>query len=332
LQRVLCYEGSTSFHGSEAALQRHQQSPEMGSSIGPTGIHSSFSLGFYFHFDDDPEQYCVSVHHGISFNPTPITSTTTPSVTVQQPSHSDHALYHEELVTNLRDALDGGNPRNRDSPDRWRKRLNDLDSVQTHFATTTISEFNVITYQNKRINADWIVMKVDKSRCGKNYFTYPVREDYEHWFPRDGLRVYAVGIGPLQTGINIIKSGRKTGVTEAIVDFTYAHAKLQDSLDVTEEFTVISESPLHIFSASGDSGAAVMGEDGFIVGMILGGTEGTPMKLEGHEALGPVWVTYITPIQAVVHQIEEAIGKSITVDKMDFHALEQAGIRIIRRS
>jgi hypothetical protein len=134
-------------------------------------------------------------------------------------------------------------------------------------------------------------MKVSKTRCGKNYFTYPVREDYEHWFPRDGLRVYVVGAGLLQIGINIIKSGRKTGVTEGLVDLVYAHAKLQDSPEVTEEFTIVSESPLRIFSASGDSGAAVVDEDGFIVGMILGGTEGAPMKLEGHEALGPVWAT-----------------------------------------
>jgi hypothetical protein len=65
INRCLCFSGGTQV--TSMRLQNYQRLPELGNSIGTKGGNSSFSLGLYFHFNDDPTtHYAVSAHHGLN--------------------------------------------------------------------------------------------------------------------------------------------------------------------------------------------------------------------------------------------------------------------------
>jgi hypothetical protein len=68
----------------------------------------------------------------------------------------------------------------------------------------------------------------------------------------------------------------------------------------------------------GDSGAPVVNDGGEVVGLVLGGTDGTPMMLKGHEELGPVCVTYISSAQMVMQRIAEAFGEEVILQVEDY--------------
>jgi len=73
-------------------------------------------------------------------------------------------------------------------------------------------------------------------------------------------------------------------VTSGEVGFVYGHIKLDEFSGVTPEYT-ITTSYLHAFSGSSDSGGPVINTDGQVVGLVLGETTGSPVKLIGHEDL-----------------------------------------------
>jgi len=62
------------------------------------------------------------------------------------------------------------------------------------------------------------------------------------------------------------------------------------------------------FSEKGDSGAPVISNWGEVLGFILGGSDGRPLVLKGHEELSPVYVTYISPATMVMKRIAKKMG------------------------
>ena len=69
----------------------------------------------------------------------------------------------------------------------------------------------------------------------------------------------------------------------------------------------------------GDSGGPVFDKKGKVVGMCLGGSTGRPKKLIGHESLGELYVSYITPMELLLKRIHDILGRdtSIVVPRLD---------------
>jgi len=65
----------------------------------------------------------------------------------------------------------------------------------------------------------------------------------------------------------------------------------------------------------------VVNRVGDLVGIVLGGVSGKPIELEGHEELGPVYVTYITSAPFFLQRIERVFGRSVNVEQVDIAAI-----------
>ena len=64
-----------------------------------------------------------------------------------------------------------------------------------------------------------------------------------------------------------------------------------------------------------------MNRVGNLVGIVLGGVSGKPIELEGHEELGPVYVTYITSAPFLLQRIERVFRRSLTLEQVDITAI-----------
>ena len=148
--------------------------------------------------------------------------------------------------------------------------------------------------------------------------------------PEGRCRMFVVGSGEIRTGMRVVKAGRNSNATVGSVAFVYGHVQFEDTPLETQEYTIIAESYENIFSIKGDSGAGVIDEEGRICGFVLGGTHGAPSLLKGQEALGPLYVSYITPFSAIKQRIESITGREVIVDLVDLAELEQNGVDIIR--
>ena len=61
----------------------------------------------------------------------------------------------------------------------------------------------------------------------------------------------------------------------------------------------------------GDSGAPVVDHTGAVVGFVFAGCPGMPMALDGHEELGPVYVSYIESAKMVFDRISSGFGEEV---------------------
>ena len=330
LQRCFCFRGHTVGKADSLRLRYYEQSPELGRSIGAINSNSSFSLGVYFHFEDDPStQWALSTHHDLnSWKEGPIDPGH--PIEIQQPSKPDYDNLMKSLKESLAEAVNGGTPRNRIPSWWWESDIAELENMETNFASAYHSECKVIKFEDRSVWANWVAMKVDPIRAGMNMLHYKVDRQEVKWYPRDGNRLFVVGEDELRVGEEVIKSGRKTNVTVGVIEFVYAHVKLADSDQETAEFAVITEYPDRQFTLKGDSGAGVVTTYGKICGLVLGGTFGVPVTLKGHESLGPVFASYITPFRAVRERLEEVSGRRVVVDVVDLDALESDGIDVVR--
>jgi hypothetical protein len=311
----------------QGVLKRYQTAPELGSSIGVTGDKRSFSLGFYLHFDGDEKQYSLSVHHGLSHLNVPISPSTTLSVTVQQPSKSDHGAVRDEHVNDLNACIEGS-VRKRHPTSYWEEELERHDGIDTNFGTVTHSEGTIIEYEGRRIWSDWSI--IETTRTGENRFTSP-QTNRTRWFPRDSCRLYVAGTGKLVVGSRIIKLGRSTGTTESSISFVCDKCQFEGTDLITEEYSAYSlpGHPLP-FSNHGDSGGPVIDDNGMAVGMIVGGTDGNPKAIEGHESLGAITLHYISPLMPILERIALATGREPHIDIPDLAAVENGGTKIYR--
>jgi hypothetical protein len=329
INRCLCFSEETGTQVTSRRLQDYQRLPELGSSIGTKGGDSSFSLGLYFHFKDDPStHYAVSAHHGLSKSYESMDSSN--PIEVQQPSYPDYEDSFKEIETGLAEAREGGNLRNKISVKDWEEDLNLLKEQKYDFAMAEHSECKTTTHDGRTIWVDWVVMKVDPARLGSNLITYPVGKNVSRWYPRDGIRMFVVGSGEIRTGMRVVKAGRNSNATVGSVDFVHGHVQFEDTPLETQEYTIVAESYENVFSNKGDSGAGVIDEEGRICGFVLGGTRGAPCHLKGHEALGPLYASYITPFSAIKQRIESTAGREVIVDLVDLAELERNGVDIIR--
>ena len=349
LKRCLCFVGETQWQADPVRLRRYEAKPQLGHSIGVVGSNSSFSLGLYFHFADNPnEHWAFSAHHGVkdtkgSLNPTH-------PVVIQQPSHVDYQDHLAYLLTSHRDACLGGTIRNHDPPSVW---ANDVKKYLAHdlrFGCAIYSECEVITHQERQIWSDWVAMKVNKDRVGNNFIEFPLHRDDRPWYPRDGARLFVVGEEELKSGMEVVKAGRSTPTHPGIIAFVYGHVALKGladeersktpsgmAMDVednseieTSEFAIITSNPENRFSLKGDSGAAVIDGYGKVCGMVLGGTTGEPVALKGYEGLGKVYCSYVTSFSVIKERLEKMSGRKVFIDAVDIDALESSGIEIIR--
>jgi hypothetical protein len=67
------------------------------------------------------------------------------------------------------------------------------------------------------------------------------------------------------------------------------------------------------FAGQGDSGAVTFDERVQASGMVMGTTVGKPKEIMGHEPLGQLMVSYITPMPVITDRIKAVTGKDATV-------------------
>lgn len=330
IQRLFCYEGETGGYMSGRRLRKYHEKAQPGCSIGPKGQARAFSIGPFVRFDDDEHTYCISVHHGLKDDTLPITPETDPPVYIQQPSVKDL----DASITAKREALELATEsvrKNLLAENVLRNELDDLERIDTNLGVVIASECRLISYEDELLNSDICLIKLNEERVGVNQVPLTddmIESEAHHWVPHDKAGMFLRGLNSLQFGQRVMKTGKTTGSTEGITEFRYAHARLEGSQAVTSsEFCVISEDRETKFADRGDSGGVVVDTSGYVVGMVLGGTCGWPKKLVGHEALGELFVTYITPFQLVLKRIDVLTGKHsslIVPDASDWSARDFA--------
>jgi hypothetical protein len=336
LKRLFCFRGSSQSSQSESSLENlaiYQTSPDIGSSIGTVGGKSSFSIGMYVRFAEDEEKYWISVHHGISMEQTSTTPTTVPQVVIQQPSANDFNDKKEEYLANLELVRDGPTPRTPHYPKYYLDLLAEMDSLRLPCGVVEYSEMKVVDYGGKPTWSDWCLIKVsrDGMRCeDSNNITFGRGDSGEQFHPRDKTRVYITGTTTDGVGALVLKRGRTSGSAKGIIRFVYDHVRIEGTGKTTSEMTIVSPTIESRFSDLGDSGAPVVDQAGRLVGIVLGGSSGEPIELIGHESLGRVHVSYISPIDLIIDRIREITGKIVHVDIPDLDRLEAAGTQLFR--
>ena len=344
---VKCYNGETSSAANAAQIfQAYSQFPELGSSIGVKDKSSSFSLGPYVRLENDNDSvYAVSTFHGLpaeeisssiqTTNPTEPSSSkrdnnsasnrcsqSGPTIIIEQPSSSDHrnAIEAEKwAIEYLENGPYSSTPTGRIKLMQYKESLLELEnqSRNTLFGTVVAGEMDLVDIGLGGLTAsDWCLIKVDSSRIGSgNYVTFltddrkqkilfPVDSDWKYWI---------VGEEETKIGSPVMKAARATGVTVGCIDFSKFDVKLPHSPSKTVEYTVTSKGPVY-FSESGDSGGPVVGTDGALVGIIIGGTLGVEV-CEGHGSFGAVKLSYVTPWSLIKQRVREIMGCGIELMK-----------------
>lgn len=328
LHEVFCYEGSTSPSVHQDDFKRSKEAPDCGYSIGPSEVigganpDGSSSLGVYFRVKgNQTDLFATSVHHGLGKDVSPVGINDYPRIPIQQPSRTDLSWLKDELEEGYKLAIDPTPRRFRPNPKHYLDQLQHLGGLNTDFGQVVASEYKVIEYEQHKVCSDWIAIKVLSHRQGRNYiegnFAKPALFS-ETWTPRDDYGLFIKGIGEICPTIPVRKSGRSTGFTTAKIECAYSFTRLEDSPCETREYCVAISPTREGFAKKGDSGAPVVNDGGEVVGFVLGGTDGTPMMLKGHEELGPVCVTYVSSAQMVMQRIAEAFGKDVILQVEDY--------------
>lgn len=334
--RLFCFKGETKCHEDASDLQMYNQDPSPGHSIGVTNRNTSSSMGPYIQLGNETAKFCITVQHGISDTVMSI-NRASPRIQVQQPSYPDFRDERDRLRKQVELAR-VDNPRSRASHvslSQIQQELSQLEHFNLEFGVVDFAERTVVTFNSQRMNADWAIIRVKEGREGINRIPIPYssgikRSVTRQWGPRDANGLYCTGSGPLDIGMDITKAGRTSGMTEGCIEIVYSHTKLEGSAEETNEYCVVSESPAKLFSEKGDSGAVTMNRVGECVGIVLGGTYGCPMKLEGHESLGELYVSYITPIELVMQRVQAMTGMDVKIDVPDLEKRAREDVEIIR--
>jgi hypothetical protein len=327
ITRAFAFNGS--FNGLQldtSAFRDYQRQPQPGSSIGSTAFpSSSFSMNCYFvdSNNDHNQLYSLTVHHGVSNAPQSIRLNAQPAITIHQPSDADRAASKEEFIQAIDDINDEEEPetpfpieyqrRKEETLKAHQRDLKAHEELNVNFGSIVASSgLQHLVWNGRRHNEDWALITVNPDRYGINY----MRTDYikptgRAWRPNNGYGQYLAGVGQIKVSDEsrddevLRKWGRKTGVTTGPLSVCYSHVQLPWVDGETTEFTVTTP-PHKMFSDRGDSGGPVLDMQNRLVGMVLGGTDGTPKLLVGHERLGLVHCTYITPMELLLVRVEEA--------------------------
>lgn len=109
--------------------------------------------------------------------------------------------------------------------------------------------------------------------------------------------------------VSVVKAGRSTGVTAGNVDFIRLDVKVPGSRTTTSEYAVTS-SMHYTLSTHADSGSPLIGADGELVGIILGGSEGIESPKGRKRRL-----SFDTLRDPVKSRIETAVGGDIQLHR-----------------
>jgi hypothetical protein len=178
------------------------------------------------------------------------------------------------------------------------------------------------------MNEDWAVIAVDPSRVGENYLRSDgLRKQPWYGTPHNFYGQFVSGLGdPRGDDEELVRKwGRKTGFSTAPIQLVYSHVKLPGLEGDTSEYTVTTGTP---FSDRGDSGGPVLDQNNKLIGMISGGSDGSPTMLKGHERLGVVWCSYITPIDLILDRVERATGMRLEPILVDAEQRKRNGEEI----
>jgi len=130
------------------------------------------------------------------------------------------------------------------------------------------------------------------------------------WSPRDSSHLSVAGWEKPIFGVAVAKAGRTTGTTIGSVEFRYAHVRFPGDGGITTSELCILGQGANRFAETGDSGSAVFNSTGKLVGLVLGGTYGVPVKAIGHEALGEIHLTYMMPIDLIMERLQLLRGSA----------------------
>lgn len=289
---------------------------EIGRSIGPVGVPLSCSLGPHFRLENDDSSYCVTVQHGV--NETPLSSTTQ-RIPIQQPSSPDLDDQHSALNETIQSIEDGAYahiPRSRNIIADART---DLEKLNTDEKDGKFIIGNVIAQKfgtfPEGASEDWAIIKLqDSSHVINRIPTAHIIKD-PLAIPLDSSHNYYITqADDLYVNDKVYKFGRSTSVTEGEILCVRYDVKLPGAQSATNEYTVISNNIHNRFASPGDSGSPVMGNFGTLKGIIVGGTEGAPVLLEGYSHLGPVVLAYITPWTYIKSSIERTLNCNVILD------------------
>jgi hypothetical protein len=126
-------------------------------------------------------------------------------------------------------------------------------------------------------------------------------------------KYWVAGEEETKIGSLVMIAGRATGVTVGCIDFLKFDLKLPHSPSKTVEFAVTSKGSI-FFSELGDSGGPVVGRDGKLIGIIIGGSLGIE-AWEGHGSFGMVKLSYVTPWSLIKQRVRENLGCGIELLK-----------------
>jgi hypothetical protein len=348
IARAFAFEGTnTEFSIDVEEVRAYQQKPQPGSSIGSSASpDSSFSLNCYFRDQNknNDKVYSLTVHHGVSGKPEPIPLQANPTVTIQQPSIPDLDSSKNHLIETIDSTRSYLQSDRRISAAVRESRehliastTNVLDAhlkIDSEFGTVVVSSgLAHVQFEGRTMNEDWALIAVDPSRVGENYmWCDDLRKRPLEGTPHNFCGQYVSGLRAPRIDDDeeeplVRKWGRKTGISTAPIHLVYSHVKLPGIEGETSEYTITTGVR---FSDRGDSGGPVLDMENKLLGMVLGGSDGTPAVLEGHERLGAVWCSYITPIQLILERVALVTGMRLEPILVDLDERERSGEEIQR--
>jgi hypothetical protein len=286
-------------------FQRYQ---ELGLPIGVPKSTSSASIGLYFHFENDPNQYCLSVHRELCDVEGEMSP---PSVSVGQlvmhPSPADIGRLRRHLRA-IRDKY-AAEDRHWDFADEL---LHDASFYEKgRFGTVVCSEFDCS--EGARI-ANWTLIQLYETGQRNRIPLGDIICRHEVEFvPVDYTYYYIIGDAEPKGGDRVVKYGRSSLLTEGIMQFSKFDVMMSGAKSPTREYVVaaLDRTP---FSIDGDAGAPVIGKLGQYVGFIVGSTLGVPVFIPGQESLLPSSLSFVSSWHDIKNRIEAKMKAKVVLD------------------
>lgn len=316
--RLFCYDGSTHRYGALQGFDEYWEKPVPGCSLGPESGDTACSLGVYVKSKgDNVDTFALTVLHGFTNSEGyfPVSESgcdpagSLDRCLVAQPAQLDkenrvatlqhtHELYKEGARSNEHKA------------NEIKAELDSIPRLNALFGRVHCGERTVLDYDGEPMSSDIALIKLSTDRQGQNKIMFERIMKQWKWSPRDAESVYFTGREGIAFGDCIAKVGKTSGVTVGNIGFRYNAVLFDDSTETTSEFVVVSGAGER-FARAGDSGGPVINTAGNLVGFILGGTNGNAKLLKGHENLGPVFATYISPSDFVFERVQALMGGEI---------------------
>ena len=312
------YKGCYVEEADSASRSNNAKILELGDSIGVLKGNSSFSLGVMLEIEGQDGEFCVTVAHGLE---NPVTASPPgPGTPIQSPSYpdvTDTLQAHTEAIEKYSSGPHAKVPQSKYIIDESQKEIellsNAIANGELLIGNIWACQFEVF----EQSVMDWALIKMRNATSPRNR----IKTRHHRQAKKDLTMVptdvdgnyYIVTENDLSVHDRVFKYGRTTEYTEGKVLGVKAGVKFRDQVTASKEFAVASEDIFERFARRGDSGAAVMGEFGSLKGLLLGGTEANQVVLSGHEDVGPLAVTYVTPWKMVKSRMKHVLKAEVSV-------------------